>query len=385
MTLPTPVFGVYNFGDMLPDPTGVDDCYPLLAELLAVTTTPGTGTGWYPYGCKIYFPPGVYRFSQKIELKKYTVLFGDHSVLSHAKPVVLKFDPGVSGITVNRYNTLNGDTETTPTTGADGSIIRGLLLEGSGEYGIWQRARAVLEDVECVGFVHPFLIKATAGAGGALEGNANRWYMDRTRGALRVDGADANTGLSIAHDAPGGADCGIHDTSFLGNVYIKPHTAANGVGYNFDNDSARHVVLGGYAEGNQGGTIFNAPMMAIGGIYGSFSVGGTIVGRFGNNLEQMQSVEVNDGANRVKLGGGNILEFAHKDDHPAWPWRFKRVGADFHLNHANLGARTAFELLGEKTTEKLGTGIKQPYKIQIKEFGIGSGNNTRLITKADFD
>lgn len=216
---------------------GVTDDY---VAIMAAINSRVTGTGFYQSGAVVHFPDGVYRVSQTIELKKTTKLIGNSSGMPFDSRAALVFDPDTMGIVVNRHNTLNGGVEGSPTTAADASIIEGLKLAGSGsdisKHGIWLRARAVLRNLYVVQFPgNNINIVASAGIGGAAEGNANNWYAEtiRTTGAglhgFYVDGADVNAGVAILVDASGNGRYGIYDSSFLGNTYIACHTATNGL------------------------------------------------------------------------------------------------------------------------------------------------------------
>jgi len=154
----------------------------------------------------------------------------------------LTFPVDSRGIIINRYNTLSNGVEAVPTTAADGSILQGLELVGSGTsttaHGVWMRARAIVRDCVISGFGGNGLqIVAAAGVAETepqSEGNANNWHVDNIRcqgngeWGVFVDGPDANAGLGIGIDCSGNGSGGFWDSSFLGNTYIGCHTATNG-------------------------------------------------------------------------------------------------------------------------------------------------------------
>lgn len=222
--------GAYNFRAMLPAADGTTDDYPLLAKLLA---KPGGGF------MSIYFPIGNYRMNSTIELKRVVTLWGDAGYANEAA-ARLTFASNTMGIVVNRGNTLNGDTEAIPTGGADGSEISGLYLTGSGtnraRHGIWLRARGTIINTYIRGFPgNGVNIVASAGFGGAVEGNANSFLVANVacvqngNHGFYADGADANAGTIINLDCSANGRCGIYDSSFLGNTYIGCHTGENGL------------------------------------------------------------------------------------------------------------------------------------------------------------
>jgi hypothetical protein len=241
--------GSYNFRQMLPTANGSTDDYPLLAKLLA---KPINGI------LSVYFPTGNYRMNSTIELKRVVRFWGDAG-FAGSQPGRLTFAQNTTGIVINRFNTLNGDTQAVPTTPADGSVIEGLAIFSAGgtdrtKHGLFLRARATLRNLFVSSFpgngIH---ILATAGVGGTGEGNANCFYIEsctciqnRNHG-FYCDGADANAGTVILLDCNSNGRTGVYDSSFLGNTYVGCHTASNGlpnVGGNSSIQSCR-VAFGG--------------------------------------------------------------------------------------------------------------------------------------------
>lgn len=230
------------------------DCSAALENAIAAT---GVNSNlFYIGGPRILFPPGRYYFASTIQLKRTVILEGYGSGLPGGDTTKLEFAPDTGGIIVHRYNTINDTVESPASRGGDASIIRGMLLSGSGTtgHGIWLRARAKLEDIRIDGFGENGLnIVAGAGAGGSVEGNANNWYACIMRitncggHGMYVDGADVNAGVAIGIDATSNGRYGIYDSSFLGNTYIACHTANNGVATvgNNPSGSSSFVHFGG--------------------------------------------------------------------------------------------------------------------------------------------
>jgi len=238
---------------------GVTDDY---AAIMAAINSFTTGTGFYVSGPAIYFPPGTYYCSQTIELKKSVRLYGDHSGMQSTSMATLLFPPGVTGIIVQRYNTIGNGTESPPTTAGDASTIERLQIRGqfgtadsTGGHGIWLRARAALRQLTVSNFtgngVH---IVASATGAPSVLGNANLFVLD-TLTLLRnggwgafIDGADVNAGVANAVNVASNGLGGLYDGSFLGNTHIAHHASANGAassGYNTTLGKTSLVSFGG--------------------------------------------------------------------------------------------------------------------------------------------
>lgn len=240
--------GVYSFRGMNPAANGTTDDYPLLAKLLA---KPETGI------LSINFPVGNYRLNTTVDLRRVVRFFGQGGFNS-SESARLTFGPDTTGICINRNNTdVNGAISLT--TQADETGIHGLRIASAGgtdrtKHGIVLRARGFVFNTFVQSFpgdgVH---IQASAGLGGAIEGNANSWMLmnvivegNRNNG-LYVNGDDANAGTAINVDARSNGRYGIWDSSFLGNTYIGCHVATNGVALVNGNSSIQSsfVTFGG--------------------------------------------------------------------------------------------------------------------------------------------
>ena len=243
--------GSINFRQMLPAANGTTDDYPLLAKLLA---KPNGGSGFYVSGPSIYFPTGAYRMNTTLELKREVRLWSDAGFPSQAHGRLI-FAANTAGIVVNRFNTLDGTTQGSPTTAADATVIEGLSIEGLGgtdrtKHGITIRARCSVRSTMVSGFAgNGITVTASAGVGGTAEGNANVVYIENTtcvgnrNHGFYADGADANAGTCVNLDCASNGRFGIYDSSFLGNTYIGCHAASNGVATVGGNSSIQGSIV----------------------------------------------------------------------------------------------------------------------------------------------
>ena len=241
------------------------DCYPAMVNAMAsVAMGPGTV---YVGGPRIRTGPGKFNFSQTIKLTSTVILEGDSGASgAYYATTTFVFPAGIPGFIVHRYNSSPAGT------GGDGSVIKGIYLtspRGQSPYnkfapGIWVRARCTIENVVCDGFSGDgIMIRAAAGGGGDIEGNANNWMIrncrltQNTGSGLYVESADVNAGTAVLIDASSNGRWGIWDNSFLGNTYLGCHSATNGVQNVGANNSTQSsiVVYGGatyYVVKNQG-------------------------------------------------------------------------------------------------------------------------------------
>lgn len=211
------------------------DCYPAWqaanAFLSAFSRSPIAS---YNLLHNLFVPLGFYYSSQTWELK--TGAFN----LEFNLGARVRFPANTAGIIIHSYNTTGTTVEATPTSRANGSVLRNVYVLGgggtdTGKNGIWLRASAVLENCNANEFPGDGVrILASAGAGGAIEGNANTFSIHRL-GVVRngghglyVKGADVNAGYAYGVNAAYNARFGIFDDSFLGNGHFAHHTEANG-------------------------------------------------------------------------------------------------------------------------------------------------------------
>ena len=234
--------GSFNFGAWAPARDGATDDRAKL--LLAIDNLPVLSPDPISGGGKVaptlVIPQGEYFISDRINLKKVVHLRGSSTGLTALNGTILKFPLNSRGIIVNRANTIDDTTEAS-TTGADGSIIEGIVLRSSYDgtaldrHGIWLRARAIIRDCEVRQFAGSGIYShAQASGSGAIQGNANNFVIRDTRvvANLRhgvfIRGADANAGYGTGIDATNNGGWGICDASFLGNTWVACHTSGNG-------------------------------------------------------------------------------------------------------------------------------------------------------------
>jgi hypothetical protein len=156
-------------------------------------------------------------------------------------PVNFAFAPGKTGFRTHYANT---EEETTRASGvsAIGSVFWNILASTRGAGASttadgWRlRCQTSLINCSATGFIrHGCNVTASAGGGGAAEGNANLFYIEGgnyTRNGqcgIFVDGADANAGNIRRVNTSFNGTWGIHDSSFLGNYIVGVHADSNGI------------------------------------------------------------------------------------------------------------------------------------------------------------
>jgi hypothetical protein len=152
---------------------------------------------------------------------------------------------GKTGILISAHNTsgLTGTKAEGNPTGI-GTTLRGLhfssLGNGTGsnawiQDGLRVRAFATITDCSFNGYSrHGINLTASAGSGGATEGNANTFALERVscsgnrQCGIFVDGADVNAGYGLSCNVINNGTWGIKDSSFLGNSWIACHSSDNG-------------------------------------------------------------------------------------------------------------------------------------------------------------
>jgi len=171
--------------------------------------------------------------SQSWQLKCTITLIGTatgQSGASDASPKCgVRFD-GTTGIFGNRFNTLGlGPAEASPTGGADGSLITGLVIDGTSPFastenchGIQGLCRMSVINCTVANFTGDGIrFRSNEGPGG----NCNGWYVCNTRilrcglSGLHTQGGDANAGRGDNVDIVQCGDWGIEEAGFLGNTY----------------------------------------------------------------------------------------------------------------------------------------------------------------------
>lgn len=155
-----------------------------------------------------------------------------------------------------------------------------------------------------------------------------------------------------------------------------------------DNANGRVNLLGTYIESGHGVGFLSPVTTMLGGIW-EMPVGGVALRASLGNLHTRSGLEseaVNSSGKTVtaRVGGdagnGDILYWQHSDDNSAWPWRMRRIGADWAVDNASSEFRRAFILTGELTQRYMGTSQTQPYLFNAPVLAIGSGGDTRRQT-----
>jgi hypothetical protein len=210
------------------------DCLPAFQAALALERPRGSQSAAFgAAGPAIHVPCGTYHVGGTIELKRRVHIHGDGSAMANSSEASrIVFPAGVHGFIVHAYNTIGDRVQSSPTTQGSGSILYGLMIEGTPggapAHGVWLRGMATIEQCRLQHWsgdgVH---IVAGARARAAEEtGNANGWALRNVRivacdgDALHVQGADSNAGVGLQVQCSSIGRWGIYDNSFLGNTYV---------------------------------------------------------------------------------------------------------------------------------------------------------------------
>ena len=252
------------------------DCYP--AFVAAITSALQTwGSPFYATNPKVYVPLGKYYLSSTIVLTNQVQLYGDTSGYGYTLGPTLIFPAGKTGIYAHT------------TTGAGnytgaGSIIQGLSLQGTagtadaiGGHGIHSQTTILVRNVFIKSFVgNGINITADTAGSGYGYGNANGWSIKDVTvqdcyNGVYITGGDANAGNGSSINVTSATNCGIYDSSFLGNTWLGCQVVSTGSAYKTDNPNARTLFVGCYAEGGAGLSSILAPSMVLGGILSTSS------------------------------------------------------------------------------------------------------------------
>lgn len=229
--------------------TSTYDCLPAMQAALAYKR-PNTayGAAYGASGYDIYCPPGTYKFSGRIEIKRLVRIYGTEgsAMANSSESTVFQFPVASDGIVIHAYNTIGDGDESPPTTQGSGTVIERLVLVGirSGTYsastaskpgkGIWLRGKAAIRDCKIINFDHAGIYcQVAAGGGGILEGNSNNSKIENVRvtgcfEGFHIQSADANVMMIMGCDASNIDTYGFYDLSFLGNFYAGCHAAETG-------------------------------------------------------------------------------------------------------------------------------------------------------------
>lgn len=221
-------------------------------------------------GCVLHVPPGVYRLSRALQLRKTVILEGEGSGDSGYSSTVLCFDQGADGIVVHREATSGGGL-------ADWSAVRDICLTSAGSVqvdtvGVRMFARAHLSRVHVSRFGTGVSIN-TDGAGRNANGFSIRsCRVTECRGdGLFVRGSDSNAGLVEQLDVSGVGGYGVFDESLTGNTYVGCHVSAAGKRpYHLRNAGAGGMLVNCYSEsGSTPPSSVADPAIVLGGTHGA--------------------------------------------------------------------------------------------------------------------
>jgi hypothetical protein len=167
---------------------------------------------------------------------------------------MLRWAPNTTAFRFQAYNTsgaTNVDNVNLHTSSA-GSYLRDLYIYGpsgssgllstnglsEGEYhGIHAKATIYCDNVMVEGFQGDALYAHTSiGSGSPNEGQSNlsRYYncvFRNSRNGASIQGGDSNAQVFVGCQFVFNRACGVDDQSFLGNTYIHPHAAGNGISH----------------------------------------------------------------------------------------------------------------------------------------------------------
>ncbi len=358
------------------DPTGMT--YSDVGINACIAASAGSGD---PNGTSFYFPKGVYKLANPINLTKRVVIYGDGMNSTWFYP-----DAGVTGVIV-RYPCEDGHSPACDLPRSDLSSIHDVGFEyvtsasawvhnqavslGYVAYGptninltqvfkvttagttaasepawgstsegasvtdgsvTWQaiavacirfNARATVRDVYC---------DRSSGNGIMIEAstpdkNANSWMLENVYvqqaklNGMYVQGADANAGTGIAVHSGSNRLWGIYDISFLGNTYEGCSTEANGLGaFAMVGASAANVLNGCYSESGQPASKLVGNSLAIGGTHGAGFTSDSAAFRM-------------SAGNRIETSGGGVTfrdTEAPSGAHASMPW-----ASNYVVNYAD--------------------------------------------------
>ncbi len=199
-----------------------------------------------------------YYFGAGISLKTTARWRGMGVGQAGGESTLFRFPANTGGITVERFDTLNGGAEAVPTTGADGSLFDGLLMQGARgtddvyKAGFRFRARGTVQNSIIRSFPGAGILVAadtSVPASNPAHGNANNTFISNVRVQANLDGVamsggDGNVVNVFGVDASNNRRWGISDTTFLATVLIGCHTDANAQ-YDATSNTTSYVSHGG--------------------------------------------------------------------------------------------------------------------------------------------
>jgi len=352
---------------------------------------------------------GDFYLSETLNIKKPVTLTGIQGSLSGKYDSKLIFKENIVGIFIHRYNTDADETGnpffvTNPSVSdcAEGTVISNLYITSNTttyntntKHGIWMKTLATVENCVIDNFdgngIH--LVADTHSTDDIVAyGNANHFNLRYLRmqncyNGLYTNGGDANAGSITQVDCSSNRNCGIYDSSFLGNTYVACHTANNVANaYLADNANARNVFLGCYSESGQLGSQGTSTTIFVGGMHGAGFTAGNASPVFidAQNFVKTKRI-VNGDESYVNLNvDDDTIMYMQRKDIDSQPWRLKWLDdGSLRLNFWNY--YTAFDVLGINTAMTAGRSSTVPYHMFIKNLllGDGSDSGTRKLTYGD--
>lgn len=218
------------------------------AALATVTALAQVATGLSQGAPTLFIPAGDYFLATTtLDIATLVTIEGEGSGTAGGPVSRLRWAANTPGIRLQAFNTSGAATVDAQTHySAAGSTIRNLWLEGGfvdcvstpegGHHGVQARVRFTMLDCMIQKFQGDGLhVIASAGSGGATEGNANGFHVARSsfyynRNGIQLSGADANAGTLQGCDLSENREWGLIDGSFLGNQHFGHHSSNNGFG-----------------------------------------------------------------------------------------------------------------------------------------------------------
>jgi hypothetical protein len=237
-----------------------DDSAAFVAAIAYLNSIAGNpaNNGIYKASPKLFIPAGSYYMgTTTLDITHTLIIEGEGGQGFGAGggcSTMLRWAPNTTAFRFQAYNTsgaTNVDNVNLHTSSA-GSYLRDLYIYGpsgstgllstnglsEGEYhGIHVKATIYCDNVMVEGFQGDALYAHTSiGSGSPNEGQSNlcRYYncvFRNSRNGASIQGGDSNAQVFVGCQFVFNRACGVDDQSFLGNTYIHPHAAGNGISH----------------------------------------------------------------------------------------------------------------------------------------------------------
>ncbi len=240
---------------------GVTDNYA--AWLAAYNALPATGG-------TIVLPPTTdndFYFSQTLDVRKKIKLVGAGAAQGTGEQGCrFVFASGIDGIVFNSAGTTLRTTAALDANlpGAFGSVIENIMFfsPGGGTCdGVVVRCSVKMYNCAARGWTRDgWHINADIGGGGAIEGDANGWFLSNCQSILNgrhgfyVAEDDANVGLAEKCFVTLNGGWGYYDDSFIGNNWVACDSAGNVSGSIWAANATQQVNIFGFHEDDSGDT-----------------------------------------------------------------------------------------------------------------------------------